>query len=104
MNPDEFIRRYGLCEAFKLLCSDTLYVRNGCIRVNLKDGKSFDVNFKALSSLVKSHRIIQSLGGVVPAIEQVMTYERLHHKKRAAELQVHIDQVKLYYEQVFEKG
>lgn len=94
MKPDEFIRRYGLAEAFSLLCSDTLYVRNGKVSVNMPDGTAFEVSFKSLSDLIKSHRIINGLGGVVPAVEQVMTYERLHQAKRAAELQAHIENVK----------
>lgn len=94
MKPDDFIRRYGLSEAFSLLCSDTLYIRNGKVAVKMPDATAFEVSFKALSELVKSHRIINGLGGVVPAVEQVMTYERLHQAKRAAELQAHIDNVK----------
>lgn len=94
MKPDEFIRCYGLAEAFSLLCSDTLYVRNGKVAVKMPNGAPFEVSFKSLSELVKSHRIVNSLGGVVPAVEQVMTYERLHQAKRAAELQAHIDNVK----------
>lgn len=94
MKPDEFIRRYGLAEAFSLLCSDTLYIRNGKVVVKMPNGTAFEVSFNGLSELVKSHRIVNGLGGVVPAIEQVMTYERLHQAKRAAELQAHIDKVK----------
>lgn len=94
MNPDEFVRRYGLGEAFSLLCAGTVYVNNGLITVFRVDGGTFKVSFNGLSELVKSHRIVNRLGGVVPAIEQVMTYERLHQTKRAAELQAHIDKVK----------
>lgn len=94
MNPHDFINLYGLREAFSLLCAGTLYVRNGLITVNRIDGKTFEVPFNALSDLVKSHRIVNGLGGIVPALEQVLTYERLQLPKRAAELQAHIDEVK----------
>lgn len=94
MEAHLFIRDHGLALAFSVLRAGTAYLDNGMLRVSCTNGEEIEVNFNALSELVKSHLIINGLGGICPAIEETLRYKKIGLANRQAEIQWHIDQVR----------
>lgn len=64
MKANEFIKKYGIDRAKKLLSITNKMNMSGLVFASLKDGESLDFEVDELKRLIESHDFVENYGGL----------------------------------------
>lgn len=65
MKANEFIKKYGIDRAKKLLSITNKMNMSGLVFASLKDGESLDFEVDELKRLIESHELVEKCGGLI---------------------------------------
>ncbi|QHJ83341.1 MAG: hypothetical protein [Bacteriophage sp.] len=87
MKANEFIKKYGIDRAKKLLSITNKMNMSGLVFASLKDGESLDFEVDELKRLIESHELVEKCGGLISCKKILVA--RIRHKPNAEYFTVH---------------